>query len=247
MRTRGWPGPAKSARRFPAAYQEDVSPWVASFDVERIAELGDESDLKMSLYRPRGKESGLIRFKLFKRGRPIPLSQVLPILENLGLKVSNERPYRLNMGEEDTVWVQDYDMVYERAAHLNLDLVRDAFTEAFINTWRGITRSDGFNRLILAGGLDWREVKILRAYAHYLQQIGIPFSQGYMAMTLARHPLLARLLVEYFDALFNPARDDESDSPCGARRTSHRPRPGCAGRRPGDRRQGHVRVPAAGH
>ncbi len=198
-------------KAFPAAYQEDVSPWVASFDVERIAELGDESDLKMSLYRPRGKESGLLRFKLFKRGRPIPLSQVLPILENLGLRVSNERPYHLELGDGDSVWVQDYDMVYERPVQLNLDLVRDTFMEAFINTWRGVTRSDGFNRLILACGMEWREVKVLRAYAHYLQQIGVPFSQGYMAMTLARHPLLARLLVEYFDALFNPGREDETE------------------------------------
>ncbi|MEE4174735.1 MAG: NAD-glutamate dehydrogenase [Xanthomonadales bacterium] len=208
---RGLDWAADIGRAFPAAYVEDVSPWVASFDVERIAELGDEQDLKMSLYRPRGRETDIIRFKLFKRGRPIPLSQVLPILENLGLEVMNERPYQLAMADESTVWVQDYDMVYAGASALELDRVRDAFTEAFLNTWRGVTRGDGFNRLILGCGLHWREVKILRAYCKYLQQTGIPFSLAYMAATLSRHPLLGRLLVEYFEALFSPERDGESE------------------------------------
>ncbi len=202
---------ASIGRAFPAAYQEDVSPWVASFDVERIAELGDENDLRMSLYRPRGKESDIIRFKIFKRGGPIPLFQALPILENMGLQVVNERPYRLDMEDGSAVWVQDYDMLYDRAAGLDLDRVREHFTEAFLSIWRGITRSDGFNRLILAASLRWREVKVLRAYCKYLQQTGIPFSLAYMAGTLARHPLPARLLLEYFEALFDPARDDESD------------------------------------
>ena len=196
---------------FPAAYQEDVSPWVASFDVEKIAELGDFTDLKMSFYRPRARESGLIRFKLFKKSQPIPLSEVLPILENLGLHVVNERPYQLMLEDEQTVWVQDYDMVYARGAELSLDLVRDSFQEAFEYTWRGITTSDGFNRLILGCRLHWRQVKVLRAYCKYLLQTGIPFSLEYMAATLARHGLLARMLWELFEALLDPGRDTESD------------------------------------
>ncbi|NRB71107.1 MAG: NAD-glutamate dehydrogenase, partial [Xanthomonadales bacterium] len=208
---RGLDWAERIGKAFPAAYEEDVSPWVASFDVERIAELGDESDLKMSLYRPRSKDSDIIRFKLFKRGTPIPLSLVLPILEHLGLEVINERPYQLHLGEEDQVWVQDYDMLFARGDQLELDRVRDSFTEAFINTWRGETHSDAFNRLILASRLHWRQVTVLRAYCRYLLQTGIPFSLHYMATTLARHPLLARLLVAYFDALFNPERESESD------------------------------------
>ena len=202
---------ASIGRAFPAAYAEDVSPWVASFDVERIAALGDETDLKMSLYRPRKRDSALLRFKLFKRGQPIPLSEVLPILENLGLSVMNERPYVLELGADKRVWVQDYDMVYAQAANLSLEQVRDSFTEAFENIWRGVTRSDGLNRLILASRLHWRQVKMLRAYSRYLLQTGLPFSLDYMSATLARHPLLARLLVELFEAMFDPGRGAESD------------------------------------
>ncbi len=196
---------------FPAAYIEDVSPWVASFDVEKVAALEDAHDLGMSLYRPRRRDTDLIRFKLFRYDEPIPLSVVLPLLENMGLHIVSERPYELELASGRTVWIQDFDMVYGQGRDLNLDLVRNAFQEAFEYTLRGVTVSDGFNRLILACQLHWRQVKMLRAYCKYLLQTGIPFSLAYMAETLSRHRALARLLVELFEALFDPARDSESE------------------------------------
>jgi glutamate dehydrogenase len=196
---------------FPAAYIEDVSPWVACFDVEKVASLKDENDLGMSLYRPRKRETGIIRFKLFRYSNPIPLSNVLPMLENMGLHIVSERPYELHLPDERTVWIQDFDMVYAAAGELELGAVRENFQAAFANILNGSTASDGFNRLILVCQLSWREVKVLRAYCKYLLQTGTPFSLAYMSATLSRHPLLARLLVELFDALFNPERDSASD------------------------------------
>ncbi len=196
---------------FPAAYQEDVSPWVSSFDVEKIDALGDEQDLGMSLYRPRKKGTSIIRFKLFRQNNSIPLSDVLPMLENMGLHIVSERPYELCLKNDKSVWVQDFDMIFARGEDLNLDAVRDAFEEAFDYTLRGITVSDSFNRLILACQLHWRQVKMLRAYCKYLLQTGSPFSFEYMAQTLSRHRLLTYLLVELFDARFNPGRDEDSD------------------------------------
>lgn len=196
---------------FPAAYMEDVSPWVAAFDVEKIALLKNVDDLQLSLYRPKAKDSGLIRFKIFKRDRPVPLSDVLPMLEDMGLHIVSERPYELKFEEQESLWVQDFDMVYGNGGDLDVEAVRQSFQQAFENTWRGITVSDGFNGLILACQLDWRQVKGMRAYSKYLLQTGITYSQQYMEETLARHPLMARLLVELFEAMFNPSRDKESD------------------------------------
>jgi glutamate dehydrogenase len=198
-------------KAFPAAYIEDVSPWVSSFDVEKIDALENDSDTGLSLYRPRKKGSDIIRFKLFRMGDPIPLSYILPMLENMGLHIVSERPYQLVIDDDTNYWVQDFDMVYAQGKDLNLDRVRDSFQEAFDYTLRGITVSDGFNRLILACQLHWRQVKMLRAYCKYLLQTGSPFSLEYMARTLSRHGLLAFLLVELFDALFNPERKDESE------------------------------------
>ncbi len=199
------------ADAFPAAYKEDVSPWVAAFDVEKIALLINADDLQLSLYRPKTKDTGLIRFKVFKRDKSIPLSDVLPMLEDMGLHIVSERPYELKFEDQASIWVQDFDMLYGNGADLDIEAVRQSFQQAFENTWRGITVSDGFNGLILACQLDWRQVKGIRAYCKYLLQTGITYSQAYMEETLAKHPLMARLLVELFDAMFNPARDEESD------------------------------------
>jgi len=195
---------------FSTAYMEDVSPWVAAYDVEKIALLETDDDLQLSLYRPRTKDTDLIRFKIFKRNRSIPLSDVLPMLEDLGLHIVSERPYELKLSGGETIWVQDFDMVYGLGVDLDIEAVRDSFQQAFENTWRGITVSDGFNGLILACQLDWRQVKGMRAYCKYLLQTGITYSQAYMEETLARHPFMARLLVELFDAMFNPDRDSET-------------------------------------
>ena len=76
-----------------------------------------------------------------------------------------------------------------------------------MRVWHGEAEQDGFNGLIIAAGLDWREVTMLRAVARYLRQAGIPFSDRYMEETLLRAPGVARALVELFHARFDPAGD----------------------------------------
>ena len=201
---------ARFKRAFPEAYKEDVSPWVAAFDVENAAAVDGGEDLRMSLYRPRKSHSGIIRFKLFRKSDPIPLSDVLPMLENLGLHIVSERPYELHMPDDSSLWIQDFDMDTAVGRELNLEIIRDLFQEAFERALRGDTDSDAFNRLVIASQMHWRQVKMLRAYCKYLLQTGSPFSLNYMAETLAKHPSIARLLVEFFEASFDPARNDES-------------------------------------
>jgi glutamate dehydrogenase len=198
-------------RAFPEAYKEDVSPWVAAFDVENAAAVDQGEELRMSLYRPRKSRGGIIRFKIFRKDAPIPLSDVLPMLENLGLHIVNERPYELKMPDGQGLWIQDFDMIPAVKRELHLETIKKLFQNAFEKALRGETDSDGFNRLVLASQMNWRQVKVLRAYCKYLLQTGVPFSLNYMAETLARHPAIARLLIELFQALFDPARTDESD------------------------------------
>jgi glutamate dehydrogenase len=203
---------ARFSGAFPEAYKEDVSAWVAAFDVENAAAVDQGADLRMSLYRPAEPRGGIIRFKLFRKGRPIPLSLVLPMLENLGMHIVNERPYELRLPDEARLWIQDFDMVPAVRRELDLDFIRDRFQVAFERILNGQTDSDGFNRLIIASRMDWRQVKVLRAYCKYLLQAGIPFSLSYMAETMASHPAIARLLIELFEASFDPAREKLSSA-----------------------------------
>ncbi len=205
-------------KAFPASYMEEVSPSVASYDVVNVARLRDFEDLRMSLYKPRHKGQGKARFKLFKHGAPILLSDVLPMLENLGMRIVSERPYELKLAEGHRIWIQDFDMHLPDGQDLRLELIRDKFQAAFEQTWRGRCENDGFNRLVLRANLDWRQVAMLRACCKYLLQTGIPFSQSYMEQTLSAWPLVARLLVEFFEARFDPARDEAGKSQRSAAR-----------------------------
>jgi len=191
---------------FPASYTDEVSAHVASFDVNNIAKLRDQNDLRMSLYKPKQRGDGILRFKLFKHGQPIVLSEVLPMLENLGMQIISERPYQLLLGKDHRVWIQDFDMRRSGCEDLRLELVRDKFQDAFESIWRKRCENDGFNQLILLAHLNWRQVSLLRACCRYLLHTDIPFSQAYMEETLAARPLIARLLVEYFDIRFDPER-----------------------------------------
>jgi glutamate dehydrogenase len=197
-------------RAFPEAYKEDVSPWVAAFDVVNAAAVDRGEDLRISLYRPRTRRGGILRFKLFRKQRPIPLSHVLPILENLGLHIVNERPYELRLPGDASLWIQDFDMAPERGGEVDLDAVRALVEEAFRRVLAGEADNDGFNRLVIGSQMNWRQVMALRAYCKYLQQANIPFSTNYMAESVGRHPGMSRILIELFEAKFDPARENES-------------------------------------
>jgi glutamate dehydrogenase len=194
-------------RALPTGYIEAVSAAIAADDVEHLAALSGPDDLRLSLYRTHEGEGGL-RFKFYRQNEDIPLSDALPMMENMGLRVISEHPYRIVV-EDQPAYIQDFEVEVANP-QLDVSSLDQNFEEAFAQIWRGNAENDGFNRLILAAGLSWRQVAMLRAYNKYLQQVGVPFSQQYVEQTLARYPLLARLLVELFEARFDPNTGSES-------------------------------------
>ncbi len=209
----------KLANRFgkalPTGYIEDVTPWVAASDVEHAASLRHTDELRLSLYRSRRKD-GLLRFKLFRLGTAIPLSDALPMMEDMGLRILAEHPYEMALSG-GSIFISDFE-VQPVGGDVDVEQSRERFENAFEKVWRGQAESDGFNRLILSAGLDWRQVAMLRGYCKYLQQAGVPFSQPYMEEALGRYPLIARLLVEYFEARFEPGRDEPGKGSEAAKR-----------------------------
>jgi glutamate dehydrogenase len=192
---------------FPAAYLEDVTPREATFDIERLEAIkAAPRRLRMSLYRPAGFPDDRVRFKLFHGGNPMPLSEILPILENMGLRVLSERPYHLRAIDPaaQDVWIQDFEMSAADGQAINPGKIKELFQDAFENIWIGRVENDGFNRLILKARLSWRQAALLRALCRYLLQTGLPFSQAYMEQVLAEHALIAQMLVELFEGRFDP-------------------------------------------
>ncbi|MEX2616367.1 MAG: NAD-glutamate dehydrogenase [Alphaproteobacteria bacterium] len=195
---------------FDAGYQESYSAKTAVYDIERIEEALASGKLGMNLYRPIEASENALSFKVYNAGDPIALSDILPRLENMGLKVVSEEPSEVNPdGVGRPVYMHDFGLVSGDAAAPDVNAIRDAFHDSFARIWSGEMEDDGFNRLVLIAGLDWREVVVLRAYCKFLHQTGIPFSQSYVEATLARHPDLVRLLIRLFKLRFDP--DFEGD------------------------------------
>jgi glutamate dehydrogenase len=200
------------ADAFPAAYREDFMPRAAVADIQRIERLGPEGDLDLSLYLPLESQVGHLAFKVLRSGDPLLLSDLLPVLENMGVKVSDERPFEVTPLGRQPVWIYDFGLNYGEEVEFEADRVRQIFQDAFAAVWRGAVENDGFNRLALGAGLTWREISLLRAIAKYLRQAGSTFSQAYMEETFADNAKLARLLVELFRVRFDPGLASERDA-----------------------------------
>ena len=204
-------------RALPVGYVDNVGIEVAADDIEHLAALTGPHDLRLKFYRAHAGAGGL-RFKFYRQNDDIPLSDALPMMENMGLRVISEHPYRLavqndagDAGVDGVVYIQDFEVEVANAS-VDIDSIDATFEEAFAQIWRGNAENDGFNKLILAANLSWKQVGMLRAYFKYLLQVGVPFSQSYVETTLVRYPLLSRVLVELFEAKFDTATGRESKS-----------------------------------
>lgn len=195
---------AKYGRQFPIAYQETFNPAITVSDIEHFENLSNEDDLELDLYRPDQTPPEIVRLKLFHKNKTIPLSEAIPILEKMGLRVIGEQPYEIKLKNQTVLWINDFNMRYSQEFSTLIEGQRKNFQEAFRKIWNGEAEHDGFNALILSANLNWREIVILRGYAKYLRQIGFTFSQEYMEATLVRHSTVVGLLLQLFGERFDP-------------------------------------------
>ena len=195
---------------FSASYQEDSLPWIVAVDLERLATLSDEDNLKVSFFRPlQETDKTRVRLKIFSYRDQISPSDVLPMLENMGLRVIEERPYRVSPKDSELIWIHDYSLMHSEEH--DADSQRRIFEESFISIWRGMVENDEFNRLVLMANLTWRQVSVFRAYSKYLRQLGSAFSEVYIMKTLSRNLGMTHNLIRYFELKFDPTRGGSDD------------------------------------
>jgi glutamate dehydrogenase len=197
---------ARYGNAFPSNYQERFAIAATLADIEHVELVRVGASLGLALYRPAAAEPGTLRFKLYRAGSPCALAEILPMLENMGLKAITEEPFEIKPhGDMQAVWMQDFGLVSGLGA-IDVAAEHARFEEAFAHVWAGRMESDGFNRLVLAAGLDWRQVTVLRLYAKAMRQAGSAYSQAYMEDALAHYPAIAAALAALFEARFDPAR-----------------------------------------
>ncbi len=207
---------ARMVGGLPEGYKEDYTPAQATNDLHALAGLGDGREMSLAVYVPDAEDEADLRLKIFRRSAPMSLSQILPHLSLLGVDVIDERPYELELPADDAAdgsraFVYDFGLVVpggpDAVSAQWTDTARTRFMDAFIASYTGASEADGFNGLVRSAGLDWQEAALLRAIGRYLRQVGVTYSQNYLAQALSANVGLAQLLVRVFHTRFDPALD----------------------------------------
>ncbi|SMF40002.1 glutamate dehydrogenase (NAD) [Alteromonadaceae bacterium Bs31] len=203
---------------FTQSYQEHFDARYAVQDIQLLESLSSEQVISMNFYQPIGADGSSMRFRVLHLHQALVLSDVIPILENLGLRVMGEHPYQIFKKDGSCVWIHDFQLSLGLALDLDVHAVKNLFEQAFAAIWQKQAESDAFNKLVLGGRLNWREVCLLRAYAGYMKQIGFSADQSFIAETLVKHTEITRNLIAEFKTYFDPRLNRDNKSPERAER-----------------------------
>jgi len=195
---------------FPVGYTAKYRAKHAVFDIQKIETVLESGQIQLDLYQTENLEPGQFRLKIYNPRSPITLSDVLPILENVGLRSIAELPFEIKPdGEENPIWVHDFLLEAPLNGHeVVLKDVKANFERAFTKIWYNHVENDGLNRLLLTAGANWHEITILRSYVRYLKQVGFPLSRNYVESAQYKNPKITRLIVNLFKAYHNPDEQD---------------------------------------
>ena len=196
----------KFERAFPGAFREGFSAEEAVRVITKIESALKSEEIVTNLYRRKGADPSLVRFQVFNLGATLPLSELIPIFENMGLKVLDEVPYLLKPKVGANVWMHDFGLTTPNSNHIDLEAIDETFGETFERVWLGEIENDGFNAMVTSSGLSWRYVVLLRAYCKFLRQTGIPYSESYMIQTLSKNAHITENIIKLFESFFDPKK-----------------------------------------
>ncbi len=195
------------ADAFSVAYQETFSAKQAVDDIVIIDRIDAGHPLAIAFLPHPSGDDGRLSLKVFNLDKPIPLSERVPMLENMGFRVISERSFQIaRHAEHEAERIHLHEMVLQRNDSETVDIEArgELLTAAFMAIMQGRAEDDGYNALVLKAGIAWRDVAMLRSVSRYLRQVRIPYSQDYMWEALLRHTAITAKLVELFHARFKP-------------------------------------------
>ena len=202
------------ADRFPPTYKASTDVDLAVRDILRFEELeASDEPFVIGLSNQTRDEETLTRVRVYKVGGRVELSDFVPTLESLGLRVIEEVPTTL-LGEEGAErFLHDFGVLGADQRPLEVEAVGGRIADCIAAVWRGDCESDSLNRLVVTARIDWRQIQILRAYRKYHHRVNASFPVEYKNDAFAAHPQIARKLVELFELRFDPAnvRDEAAE------------------------------------
>ncbi len=202
---------------FNAAYRESIEPDGAVADLIKIETLKGEGDIGVRLHHRAVDGPDIFRLRIYHAGPLLILSDYLPILEDMGLKVLDEQSYPICPSTDQLISLHTFRFTMRRDKGVDFEHIQETFEQTFLSVWQGRAEGDGYNALSLTEGLAWRDIAILRTVSQYLRQIGMSYSRRYLISTLERHSQAATLLTALFAARFAPDIADRETASASVR------------------------------
>lgn len=195
----------KYAHVFSDEYLNSYSTIEIANDIVMIDKLSTSNQYAITLSKGQGDRADVWQIKLFRYNEPVSLSRGLPLIENFGVKLLDEQPRKIILGNKDTVYVCDFGVMVPTECIENLENTEivNNLKEAIIAAFNREIENDSLNRLVLLSGLDANQIVILRGISHYIIQTALPFSKQYLKECLTRYPDVSKNLFLMFDAKFN--------------------------------------------
>ncbi|MFP3883593.1 MAG: NAD-glutamate dehydrogenase [Actinomycetota bacterium] len=201
--------PADLLRRWspalPDHYKASTSLPIAAGDIRKLEELSNSGDaLRVGI---QNEDDGLTRVAVYTRDGKLELSQVLPLLDDAGLRVVEEVPTAVASDSE--VFIHDVGVVGPDGGMLDVERYGERLVAAIEAGLRGEIQTDSLNRLIAITDMTHGQVSVLRAYRTYRRRVGSGFTERYTNDILVAHPRISELLVELFEKRFDPALETQ--------------------------------------
>ncbi len=197
---------------FPTGYRETYETKQAVYDLRKIEQVLETEQIALDLYQDKNCAENQLRLKIYHAVTPMTLSDILPILENMGVNVISERPFRVcPQGVDHEVWIHDFMLETGHGAEaVDLARIKDNFEDALVHIWYRDVEDDDLNQLVLGYDMSWRDITVLRAYVRYMRQMGYYFGMRYINQALIRNPFISAEIVRFFKCMHDPASHRKS-------------------------------------
>ncbi|HVA80793.1 MAG TPA: NAD-glutamate dehydrogenase domain-containing protein [Candidatus Binataceae bacterium] len=212
---------ARWAHAFSDEYRAAVPARRAILDIERIEELlRTGSAFHVELNRDPAADDNPDELRILGVGEPPILSELMPMLQNFGIKVLAEEVHLFKPrsdGRAANAYVQAFSVEGPDGLPLRKSAGAGTIADAIAAVRAGSAEDDPLSALVVSAGLKWREAALLRAYLEAAFQMRLAPARPALLRVLLGNPRLARAMFELFAARLDPDREDAADEAAAQR------------------------------
>ncbi|MEM7168204.1 MAG: NAD-glutamate dehydrogenase domain-containing protein, partial [Planctomycetota bacterium] len=192
-------------RGFSEEYQLQHSSTETVSDVQQLESIPDgEGGIALDIVaNQRDREQRRVRLRMYQK-QNIYLSRILPVLDNFGLQIVDQSHHRVMPASGDELHIDSFRVAGVDSPEHSLLAQKELVLDALRSVFADRVANDPLNRLTVEVGLGWRDVDLLRAYLHYLRQLGVPSTFQFMRSTLRQYTDITRALLDLYATKFDP-------------------------------------------